>query len=139
MIEPSQQVGTEVLFENDVVRVWDFRLAPGEESSLHRHLYDYLFVYVTDDNELEVRVPGQSSNPVSTPDGYVTYVRVGSATDPALTHSLANVGDKPHRQILVELFAPREASGDGEMTTESTAAGVDTWADQRRAAGRSAS
>jgi hypothetical protein len=133
MTDASQAVGTKVLFENDFVRVWDFRLAPGEESSLHRHLYDYLIVYVTDDNELEVRVPDEAPNPVSAPDGYVAYIQVGSASDPALTHSLANVGDKPHRQIVVELFGASTESGDNRMATENSGVGSDTWADRRRA------
>ena len=133
MREPSRAVGTEVLFENDYVRVWDFRLAPGEESRLHRHLYDYLIVYVTDDNELEVRVPGDEPSRVTTPDGYVAHIIVGAADDPALTHSLANVGDKPHRQIVVELFPHPDRSDDDRMVTESSDIGTDAWADKRRA------
>jgi hypothetical protein len=133
MGQPSQSVGTEVLFENDYVRVWDFTLAPGEESRLHRHLHDYLIVYISDDNELEVRVPGTAPSPVSAPDGYVSHIRVGSGEDPALTHSLANVGAKPHRQIVVELLNDGSRSDGDRMVPESSTVGSDGWADKRRA------
>jgi hypothetical protein len=128
MEAPSTDVGTRVLFENEVVRVWDFRLEPGEASQLHRHLHDYLFVYVTEHNELEVRAPDQQPLRVSTPDGYVSYTRVGSASDPRLTHQLVNVGDTPHRQILVELLT---SSGEGPARSVSNQAGSDAWAEER--------
>ncbi len=31
--QPTTNVGTDILFENDVVRLWRMRLAPGESSS----------------------------------------------------------------------------------------------------------
>lgn len=133
MAEPSQAVGTTVLFENSVVRVWDFYLAPGQESDVHRHYSDYLIIYVTDDNNLEVRIPGQPPNPVSAPDGYVSFIRVGDGDDAGLTHSLANVGDKRHRQIVVELLGLPAGLQDGQAVIESSEAGSDAWADQRRA------
>ena len=39
-------VATKVLFENDRVRVWEMRLAPGEDSPVHRHDLDYLLVQI---------------------------------------------------------------------------------------------
>lgn len=130
MEEPSQEVGTRVLFENDVIRVWDFTLDPGEVSQLHRHVHDYFFVYLTDDNDLEVRVPGKPASPVSTPNGYVAYVGVGPGIDPNLTHSLANVGDRPHRQIVVELCGTHP-SPDAESVMQTNDVGSDAWADRR--------
>ena len=43
----SSDIGTELLFENDRIRVWSMVLQPGEESPLHRHDGDYVFVYTT--------------------------------------------------------------------------------------------
>lgn len=40
----SPAVGTQLLFENERVRVWDLRLAPGESTGLHRHEHDYLYI-----------------------------------------------------------------------------------------------
>jgi hypothetical protein len=133
MEEPSQRVGTTVLFENDVVRVWDFQLKPGQESELHRHLTDYFFVYTTDENKLEVRVPGDQANPVSTPEGYVAFVKIGRGDDPGLTHSLANVGEKHHRQIVVELLGTRATTADGATVIQNNQVGSDAWADRATA------
>ena len=38
-----------VLFENERVRVWEMKLAPGERSDVHRHDLDYLLVFLAGD------------------------------------------------------------------------------------------
>ena len=35
-------IGDSILFEDDRVRIWDYRLAPGETGGYHRHDLDYL-------------------------------------------------------------------------------------------------
>ena len=40
-------IGTEVVFENDRVRIWNLRLAPGERSAVHRHESDYVLVQIS--------------------------------------------------------------------------------------------
>ena len=42
-------VGTAVLLENDRVRVWELRLAPGQRTALHQHRLDYVIVPITED------------------------------------------------------------------------------------------
>ena len=49
----DEQVGTTVIYEDDVVKVWNFTLAPGETTSMHRHGCDYHFVAI-EPTELEV-------------------------------------------------------------------------------------
>ena len=39
----NPRVGTELLSENERVRVWIIRLAPGERAGLHRHVLDYFW------------------------------------------------------------------------------------------------
>ena len=34
---PLGNVATKLLFENEIVRVWEMNLAPGERSDRHRH------------------------------------------------------------------------------------------------------
>ena len=34
-------VGTKLMFENDLIRVWNFELSPGESIGWHRHNSDY--------------------------------------------------------------------------------------------------
>jgi hypothetical protein len=104
---PSDRVGTEILFENDRVRVWEMVLAPGESSELHRHVHDYLFVYVTP-TLLESRGPATAPYERSFGDGFAQYNVVG--TD-GLTHQVRNVGDTPHRQIIVEFLGDSATSG----------------------------
>ena len=55
---PSMDVGTEVLFENDVVKVWGMELEPGESSPYHRHEHDYFYIYTTP-SRIEVHRAGQ--------------------------------------------------------------------------------
>lgn len=88
MSEPRDRIGTELPFENDRVRVWD----------------DYLFVYVTDDNEPEIAPPGQDALPQRCAEGQTAYWEVGAEPGPAYTHTLRNVGTRTHRQTLVELL-----------------------------------
>ena len=103
MSDASDRIGTELLFENDRFRVWDMVLEPGEDSELHRHTNDYLFVYVTDDNGLEIAPPGQDAFRQRCADGQTAHWEVGAEPGPAYSHTLRNVGTRTHRQILVEL------------------------------------
>ena len=44
MSEVSEQVAASVLFENDSIRVWDDRAAPGQTLHLHVHRQPYITV-----------------------------------------------------------------------------------------------
>ena len=104
-VDPPYTVGTTLLFESERVRVWEMVLEPGESSGVHTHVNDYVFVYVTPGNELEVRVPGQPA-------------ALTLAGDARLTHELVNVGDTTHRQVLVELLDGHGAGGAVTLTNE---------------------
>jgi hypothetical protein len=95
----SSDVGTKLLFENDRVRVWDLRLAPGESTGLHRHTTDYLYVVIGDG-----ALAGKSADGASQPiermsDGEVRFRHI----DGEDVHEAINVGDTPWRNIIVEL------------------------------------
>ncbi len=107
--EPSERIGTEVLFENDRVRIWEMTLEPGESSGPHWHRNDYFFVYVTPGNEMEVRFANGDVLPEASGDGFVKSFVVGSEPGPEAAHELRNVGSTPHRQIIVELLEPSRA------------------------------
>ncbi|MBJ7330135.1 MAG: hypothetical protein JHC95_09580 [Solirubrobacteraceae bacterium] len=130
---PSTAIGTKLLFENGQVRVWDLVLEPGESSGIHQHHHDFIFAYVTEDNELEVRVPGDPARPTSADDGYVSFTEVGDAKDGRLTHELVNVGTQTHRQILVELVG-RRGEDVGPAVTQNNGLGRDQWAEDGGAA-----
>jgi predicted metal-dependent enzyme (double-stranded beta helix superfamily) len=95
-------VGTRLLFEDDRVRVWQVRLAPGEQGSVHRHDLDHLLVQVAGDRIAVVPEP-DSQGPF--PDyleadvvpGAVVHVRRGGV------ESARNVGSVPYLEVVVEL------------------------------------
>ena len=90
-------IGTELLFENDRIRVWNMVLQPGEESPHHRHEGDYVFVYTTP-SRITAFLEGQPPSTSDFDDGFVQYTEVGPGTN----HYIRNDGTVEHRQILVE-------------------------------------
>jgi quercetin dioxygenase-like cupin family protein len=95
----ASSVGTRLLFENDRVRVWDLRLAPGESTGLHRHTTDYLYVVIGDGKLQGKRADGSPQPTESLSDGDVRF-RTIEGED---VHEAVNVGDAPWRNIIVEL------------------------------------
>jgi beta-alanine degradation protein BauB len=100
----SSEIGTELLFENDRIRVWQMILQPGEESPHHRHEADYVFVYTTP-SRITAFLEGQPPSTSEFDDGFVQYTEVGPGTN----HHIRNDSLLEHRQILVELKGPRVA------------------------------
>lgn len=89
-------VGQEIVFENDRVRVWHIRLAPGESQPLHRHDYPYLVVAVQGAKNVVQTVAGEKID-ADEPTGGVVF------REPGATHMLTNVGDTTYVARLVEL------------------------------------
>lgn len=112
--QASEQVGTTLLFENDRVRVWEMRLAPGESSTRHVHHNDYLFVCLSPATLTLYPEQGKPETSDVKPRG-VEYTEVGKG----ITHRLENSGKTEHWEILVELKggsrspSPREAETNG--------------------------
>ena len=50
-------VGSSLLSENDKVRVWIIRLAPGERIGFHRHVLDYFWTSVSGGRGRQARCP----------------------------------------------------------------------------------
>lgn len=95
-------VGTRVVFEDDRVRVWKVRLAPGEQGPVHRHDLDHLLVQVAGDRIAVVPEP-DSQGPfrdyleADVVPGAVVHVTRGGV------ESARNVGALPYLEIVVEL------------------------------------
>jgi hypothetical protein len=97
---PATEVGSTLLFENDRVRVWDLRLAPGESTGLHAHHCDYFYV-VIGDGELEAINPdGSVLHRGTMRDGEVHYRAID---DQPAVHEAFNIGATAWRNIIVEL------------------------------------
>src|SRR5258708_3179886 len=96
----SPEVGSRLLFENEQVRVWDLRLAPGESTGLHRHATDYFYVVIGEGTLQRHGADGSTQPPKFMHDGDVHFRRV-SGED---VHEAVNVGGAPWRNIVVELL-----------------------------------
>ncbi len=92
-------VGTSVVFENDLVRVWEVLLEPGEKQELHQHTLPYVVVAIEPGNNRITSVDGETRDTVEVP-GHVVY------QDPGQIHELHNVGTTRYRNRLVEIKQP---------------------------------
>ena len=93
---PSGPIGTEVIFENDQVRVWDMKVAPGGKKAWHHHKLDYVIINVTGGKiELE-NVDGHT---------IIADDKVGGViwNDAGQKHELRNLSSQLYQNILVEL------------------------------------
>ena len=99
--EPSDQVGTRVMFENERVRVWDLALAPGESLEKHIHRHDYFFI-VESGGLIRFANPDDLGDyhDVQFEDDQVTFVEV---TEGKVDNRLTNIGTKRHRNYVIEL------------------------------------
>jgi hypothetical protein len=102
----STSVGTELLFENDIVRVWEMRLDPGESSPVHRHRCDYLIAYV---DSLEGDISRQQASTQRAYDsGYVAYLPV--PVEGSEEQRLSNAGGRFHRHFVIEFLGLNDAA-----------------------------
>jgi quercetin dioxygenase-like cupin family protein len=93
---PNGPIGTEVVFENDRVRVWDMRVGPRGKKAWHHHKLDYIIISVTGGKVEIENVEGHS---------YIGDDKVGGVIWQAAgqRHELRNLTDAPYQNILVEL------------------------------------
>jgi len=93
-------VGTEVLYEDDDVKIWELSLEPGEASDLHHHEHDYFLVVDSGDLVAGVMPKG---GPMDwfvgkiPPQGNTVRVPKGN------TEWAVNVGKKRYHEVLIEL------------------------------------
>ena len=93
---PNGPIGTEVIFENDQVRIWDMKVAPRGKKAWHHHTMDYVIISVTGGRVEIENVEGHS---------YIGEDKVGGVIwqDAGQKHELRNLTDQPYQNILVEL------------------------------------
>jgi len=100
---PLGNVANKVLFENDLVRVWEMNLAPGERSDRHRHDLPYLLC-VLDGSRVDADIEGAGHIEIPVQRGSVYFVPPGS------TETAINTSGDHFREILIELKQPGNAS-----------------------------
>ncbi len=98
----TKNVGTQVLYEDDDVRVWEMTLEPGEWTDLHQH--DHEYILVIDSGDLVAGVmPSNSGMPM---DWFVGVVPPGGNTVRVPKGGIEwayNVGEQTYHEVLIEL------------------------------------
>ncbi len=106
-------VGTEKVFENDKVIVWNFTLAPGEFTPVHTHEHSYMWyaiegaplqIFDESGNEVGIfEVPTGAIYSLKLEDGYLEVLsEIGKGARVPATHKARNVGTSNYREVLVE-------------------------------------
>jgi len=108
-------VGSNVVFEDDKIKVWEFELKPGERTPVHTHEMEYIF-YVIEGSTLEVfDGDGRELDPLVLSEGDVVALKIegndlviiGDETKRVpVTHSARNAGSTKYRELLVEKKSP---------------------------------
>jgi quercetin dioxygenase-like cupin family protein len=86
--------------ENEYVRAYYVEVPPHEDTLLHQHDHDYLFVTLGA-TEVINAVLGKPEVKLALKDGEVRFTRGGFA------HVARNLGDKPFRNVTIELLKPQ--------------------------------
>ena len=134
--EPYGDIATEVIFENDRVRIWRLSLAPGEETAVHRHDLDNVLVMISGDRIAAVPQP-ETEGPYSdyleadVVPGLAIYVEKGGV------EIARNVGQERYEEIIVELKEPR-ATAPGRSALERSLAHLVAHGDDGRVGQRPA-
>ena len=93
---PSGIIGTEFLWENEHVRVWNLDLQPGQGSEWHFHEHWYV-ITVTRPGTLRADYQDGTSRTVDYKHGDVQFLAKDSI------HRVVNVGDTHYTNSIVEL------------------------------------
>lgn len=97
MSTPRMNAIPTVQVENDVVKVTEWRFAPGAETGWHRHGYDYVVVPVTNGRLLLETASGDITAELQIGQSYARPVGV--------EHNVINAGE--HELIFVEIEVKR--------------------------------
>jgi hypothetical protein len=82
-------VGSRLLSENERVRVWEIRLAPGERFHAHRHVLDYFWTAMTQGRSRQHTADG-TTREVTYTAGETRHITF--AAGEFLLHDIENVG-----------------------------------------------
>jgi hypothetical protein len=99
------EIATKLLFENERVRIWEMRMAPGETGPPHRHDTDHILVQIAGDRmavlpEPDSQGPYREYLEADVVPGQFFYVTRGGV------ERAKNVGRQTYHEILIELKDP---------------------------------
>lgn len=90
-------VGTQIVFENEHVRVWEVLLDPGDVQGWHLHRHPYLVIAIEEANNVMEFLDGSEARVMHETVGRVVYREAGKP------HKLTNEGETRYRSRLIEL------------------------------------
>lgn len=98
--EYNGRIGTDLVFENEAVRVWHMTLRPGETMPVHRHVLTYFWTAVTSGRFLQRTYDGTTYES-NFEAGLTHFYQVGYGE--FALHNLENVGHTTMIFVAVEL------------------------------------
>ena len=95
-------IADKVIFENERVRIWELRLAPGQKGPVHRHHLDHILIQIDGDRvavhpEKETQGPYAEYLEADATPGNTIYVTRGGL------EAAHNIGEREYHEIIVEL------------------------------------
>jgi len=99
--DPNGCVGSTLLSEDERVRVWIIRLAPGERIGFHRHVLDYFWTSVSGGRGRQHLMDGSTVEYTYRP-GETRHETYGAGQ--YKVHDLENLGDKEMVFMTVEFL-----------------------------------
>jgi beta-alanine degradation protein BauB len=93
----ANPIGTEIIYEDAQVRVWQIVLQPGEEAPFHTHMLDYTTVVIEGDEIERYHGDGTVDKLVVNPGAIMRWYHG------PLQHSLRNTGSRRFHNVVVEV------------------------------------
>jgi quercetin dioxygenase-like cupin family protein len=93
----TNPIGTELVFEDERVRIWRIELEPGQEAGWHTHHLDYTSVIIEGDVVERPNDDGTVDRIEVTPGAFMRWHQG------TLRHALRNAGTKRFRNVIVEI------------------------------------
>lgn len=98
-IDEKNKVGTKLLYRDEFVNIWEFRLAPQERCKVHEHKLRYFFTNLSGSVTKALDENGQEMGDLIPQEvGQTIYVE----KDSLATHGVFNVGSTLFLQFIVE-------------------------------------
>lgn len=104
VVPVDQEPHHHIVFQNKYVRIFDAIVPPGDQTLLHKHTFDNVFV-VASGGKGTVEVPGKPLKHIAPVVGVAGYSKA------PLTHRVGNVGTTPLRFIVAEVLAASGSKG----------------------------
>jgi quercetin dioxygenase-like cupin family protein len=95
--QAANPIGTEMIYEDERVRIWRIDLAPGEEAPFHTHHLDYTTITIEGDVVERINADGTRDRVEAAPGSVTRWYQSTQR------HGLKNVGTQRFRNVIVEV------------------------------------